>query len=62
MAREPATAAAERQGQATARQARQDRSALLSARILLDPSDNNRARLQAFLNLMTKATSENPHL
>jgi hypothetical protein len=28
------------------------RSALLSARVLLDPSDVNRARLQAFLTLM----------
>ena len=41
--------AAERQGQATARQ---DRCALLSARVLLDPSDSNRARLQAFLSLI----------
>ena len=29
------------------------RSALLSARVQLDPSDTNRARLQAFLSLMT---------
>jgi len=41
--------AAERQGQATAHQ---DRCALLSARVLLDPSDSNRARLQAFLSLI----------
>ncbi len=48
-ARDRAAAAAERQGQATARQ---DRCALLSARVLLDPSDSNRARLQAFLSLI----------
>ena len=50
-ARERAVAAEarERQGQATARQ---DRCALLSARVLLDPSDSNRARLQAFLSLI----------
>jgi hypothetical protein len=48
-ARERAAEAAERQGQATARQ---DRCALLSARVLLDPSDSNRARLQAFLSLI----------
>ena len=48
--RERAAEAAERQGQATARQ---DRCALLSARVLLDPSDSNRARLQAFLSLIT---------
>ena len=47
--RERAAEAAERQGQATARQ---DRCALLSARVLLDPSDSNRARLQAFLSLI----------
>jgi hypothetical protein len=46
--RDRAAEAAERQGQATARQ---DRCALLSARVLLDPSDSNRARLQAFLSL-----------
>ena len=48
-ARDRAAEAAERQGQATARQ---DRCALLSARVLLDPSDSNRARLQAFLSLI----------
>jgi len=31
------------------------RSALLSARGQLDPSDTNRARLQAFLSLMTES-------
>jgi hypothetical protein len=41
--------ASERQGQATARL---DRSALLSARVCLDPSDSNRVRLQAFLALI----------
>jgi hypothetical protein len=48
-ARDRADEAAERQGQATARL---DRCALLSARVLLDPSDSNRARLQAFLSLI----------
>jgi len=38
------------------------RSALLSARVQLDPSDTNRARLQTFLSLMTQATSEDPDL
>jgi hypothetical protein len=47
--RDRAAEAAERQGQATARQ---DRCVLLSARVLLDPSDSNRARLQAFLSLI----------
>ena len=47
--RDRAAEARERQGQATARQ---DRCALLSARVLLDPSDSNRARLQAFLSLI----------
>ena len=47
--RDRATEARERQGQATARQ---DRCTLLSARVLLDPSDSNRARLQAFLSLI----------
>ncbi len=47
--RDRAAEAAERLGQATARQ---DRCALLSARVLLDPSDSNRARLQAFLTLI----------
>ncbi|MCX5953121.1 MAG: hypothetical protein NTZ40_06430 [Cyanobacteria bacterium] len=31
---------------------KQLRCALLSARVLLDPSDSNRARLQAFLSLI----------
>ncbi len=47
--RDRAAEARERQGQATARQ---DRCALLSARVLLDPSDSNRARLQAFFSLI----------
>ncbi len=51
-ARERAAEAAERQRQATARL---DRCALLSARVLLDPSDSNRARLQAFLTLIAGA-------
>jgi len=50
--RNRAAEAAERQGQATARL---DRCALLSARVLLDPSDSNRARLQAFLTLIAGA-------
>ena len=47
--RNQAAAATERQRQATARL---DRCALLSARVQLDPSASNRARLQAFLALM----------
>jgi type IV secretory pathway VirB10-like protein len=38
------------------------RSALLSARVQLDPSDTNRARLQTFLSLMITTTSEDPNL
>jgi len=38
------------------------RSALLSARVQLNPSDTNRARLQTFLRLMIPTTSEDPNL
>ena len=48
-AREHQAEAAERQRQATARL---DRCALLSARVQLDPSASNQARLQACLTLM----------
>ena len=48
-ARDRLAEAAERQRQATARL---DRCALLSARVQLDPSASNRARLQAYLTLM----------
>jgi hypothetical protein len=53
--RNRASEARERQGQATARL---DRCALLSARVLLDPSESNRARLQAFLALISQPPPE----
>jgi hypothetical protein len=31
---------------------------VLSARVQLDPSDTNRARLQTFLNLLSQTTPE----
>jgi hypothetical protein len=48
-ARERQAEAAERQRQSLAELRR---SALLSARVQLDPSSSNRARLRAFLTLM----------
>jgi hypothetical protein len=54
-ARNRAAETAERQRQATARL---HRCALLSARVLLDPSDINRARLQAFLTLISQVPPE----
>ena len=53
--RNRAAEARERQRQATARL---DRCALLSARVLLDPSESNRARLQAFLALISQPPPE----
>ena len=53
--RNPAAQARECQRQATARR---DRCALLSARVLLEPSESNRARLQAFLALISQAPPE----
>jgi hypothetical protein len=53
--RNRAAEARERQRQATARL---DRCALLSARVLLDPSESNRARLQAFLALISQPMPE----
>ena len=64
--RQRADEARERQAENTKRQnAALDllrRSALLSARVQLDPSDTNRARLQTFLSLMLTTTSEDPNL
>jgi hypothetical protein len=37
------------------------RSALLFARVQLDPSDTNRARLQTFLSLIVPATFKDPN-
>ena len=55
--RDRAAEARERQAQDAQRQSTElaflRRSALLSARVQLEPSDTNRARLQAFLSLMT---------
>lgn len=53
--RNRAAQARERQRQATARR---DRCALLSARVLLEPSESNRARLQACLALISQAPPE----
>ena len=55
MARDRQAEAAERQGKSLERL---DQAALLSARVQLDPSDINRARLQTFLNLMSQTTPE----
>ena len=54
-ARERQTEAAERQRQSLAELRR---SALLSARVQLDPSPTNRARLRAFLTLMAQGLQE----
>jgi hypothetical protein len=35
---------------------------VLSARVQLDPSDTNRARLQTFLNLLSQTAPVNPDL
>jgi hypothetical protein len=53
--RNRASEARERQRQAIARL---DRCALLSARVLLGPSESNRARLQAFLALISQPPPE----
>ena len=57
-ARNRAAEARERQAEAAERQRegleRLHQTALLSARVLLDPSDTNRARLQAFLTLLNQ--------
>ena len=61
--RNRAAEARERQAQEAQRQSTDlaflRRSALLSARVQLDPSDTNRARLQAFLSLMTGQLPDN---
>jgi hypothetical protein len=41
---------------------RLDQAALLSARVQLDPSDTNRARLQTFLNLLSQTAPVDPAL
>ena len=41
---------------------RLDQAALLSARVQLDPSDTNRARLQTFLNLLSQPAPVDPDL
>jgi hypothetical protein len=55
MARERQAEAAERQRQSIAELRR---SALLCARVQLDPSPTNRARLRAFLTLMAQQPLE----
>ncbi len=61
-ARDRAAEARERQAEAAERQrqslAELRRSALLSARVQLDPSPTNRARLRAFLTLMAQRPLE----
>jgi hypothetical protein len=61
-----AAEARERQAEAAERQResleRLHQAAVLSARVQLDPSDTNRARLQTFLSFMISMTSEDPNL
>jgi hypothetical protein len=64
--RNRAAEARDRQVEATERQRksleRLDQAAVLSARVQLDPSDTNRARLQTFLNLLSQSAPIDPDL
>jgi hypothetical protein len=64
--RNRAAYARDRQAEATERQRksleRLRQAAVLSARVQLDPSDTNRARLQTFLNLLSQSAPIDPDL